>query len=127
MFNKYEWVRHRKSGMKYKKRHSPRYAPKPKPTNHHHIIMDLSFRVGRYLTPDEEQLLMRVLEEATAAAVVLPRKAWATPLFNDGEMLHVRIKINNSPAMLKAYMKRTYKLGQALHAALKEWNDANKR
>ena len=85
--------------------------------------MDLSFRVGRDLAVEEERRLMPMLEEAVTESLILPRWCQARVLFNDGEMLHVRIKINNTPSMLRAYMKRTVALGEALGTALKEFND----
>ena len=110
--------------MKYNKRRRP---PTPHPEDQKHITLDLSFRVGRRLTREHENILLRMLEEATCEAVRLPRRVKSTVIFQDGEMIHVRIKIKNSPAMLVAYTKRTFDLGEALRAALKEFNNAYKK
>lgn len=129
-FQPYTWTRIRRKGDKYKKRRElnlKKMTPDPfmRATNWNHIILNLSFYVGRHLTLEEEGMLLSIIEQGMRDAVVLTRWCEAKALFNDGEMLHVRVKINNTPHMLRAYMKRTEDIGDALSEALKEFDREN--
>ena len=74
------------------------------------------------LSAEEEDLFCSFMEQAAGDAIRRVSAVDCIVLFNDGEMIHVRIKFKHSIHVLRAYIQRTFYLGEAFTKALKGFN-----